>query len=93
MFPSRMTRLLPLCCLALFSSCASAPPPPPVVLVVKVKVPEPLLIPTPKPWVPENATQRDIAVLLLEYDAALTVCNGQLGAIEWLNEQPTGQPL
>jgi hypothetical protein len=59
----------------------------PVIEVVKVRVPEPLLIPVDKPSIPLNADQRHVAVFILEQDAALDTCNGQLAAIRWLNEQ------
>lgn len=84
----RMRRLL-LCFAALWSvsACATPPPAAPIVEVVKVKVPDPLLAPIDKPLVPTNADQRDVAVFILEQDMAIDVCNGQLAAIRWINEQ------
>lgn len=52
-----------------------------------MKVPDPLLAPIDKPLVPTNADQRDVAVFILEQDMAIDVCNGQLAAIRWINEQ------
>lgn len=56
----------------------------PKVQVVKEPVPQPLTERIEPPEIPLNPTQRDVGRVLVDYDRALSVCNGRLDEIRGL---------
>ena len=68
--------LLPLCCATLLAACASVPP---AAGLRDLALPEPLLRCAPPPAVPnEAATQRDVALFILDLATAGEDCRAKL---------------
>lgn len=86
--PQRLkTALLPLFCVMLLTGCGARPLPMPQ--FIRSKVPDNLLIEQKPPAIPsaDTMTQRDVAAILVGYDAALARDNAQLRAIKALQQQ------
>lgn len=77
-----MTALLLLCWAASLSACADHPLVEKIVALPPLEIPAVYLQPCPKPPAPgPDATQRDVAALLVDQDEALDNCNADKAAI------------